>query len=119
MAEPTITDTVFVSTISLLRVLQGFDKQFRDIRELQCQIQALSTVLLLLNGMDHMDKLNDELNHLLLQCGEGCDSLKELIYASTSRDENLNYWECIYHNTTYMLSAYTSTFIIGFAGEIL
>ena len=66
MAEPAI-DTVFASTISLLRVLQGFEKQISDIQELQDQVRALSTVLLLIDGTDHIVKIDDQLKQPLLR----------------------------------------------------
>jgi hypothetical protein len=118
MMEPTDIDIVFASTVSLLRVLHGFDKQILDIRELQHQTRALCTVLLLLiNDTDRI--VDDQLKQPLLRCGEGCDYLKKLMTESTEGAENLDYWRGIFRNTRHMLSTYTSTFLIGFAAEIL
>lgn len=119
MAEPTSIDTVFTSAISLLRVLQEFHRQSSAVRELQDQLRALSTVLLLLiNGADHVVKIYNQYKHPLLRCGEGCDYLKKLISESTATAGNLC-WKSIFRDTKYMLSTYTSTFMIGFAGENL
>ena len=119
MAEPTDINTVFVSTISLLRVLQRYHKQTLTIRELQDQVLALSKVLLLLiNGANHVVEIYQLYKHPLLRCGEGCDYLKKIMGDSTATAENLC-WNRIFRHTRDMLSTYTSTFIIGFAGNNL
>jgi hypothetical protein len=117
MAEPTI-DAVFASTISLLRVLQGFEKQISDIRELQDQVRALSTVLLLIDGTDHIAKIDDQLKQPLLRCAEGCDYLRKIITESTAEVKNLD-WKRLFRNTNCLLNTYTSTFMIGYAVKIL
>ena len=113
-----IIDTVFASTISLLRVLQSFEKQISDIRELQDQVRALSTVLLLINGTEDVLKIADQLKQVLLRCGEGCDYLRKAITESNAGAENLDR-KRLFRNTNYLINAYTSTFVIGYAAKIL
>jgi Fungal N-terminal domain of STAND proteins len=120
MAEHTSIETVFVSTIYLLQILSKFDKASRDCRELRDNVRALSAFLLfLINSTDHRVKISDQLKRPLLRCGEGCDNLKTLLTESTVIAQPRDYWQSVFRKAKDAICTYMSTFIIGFAVEIL